>query len=91
MQDKVVAYEKNQHIKPNAGLTDQLSANIEQIESNWFDFFFYMIFAICLLLIKIIWLKSEPNKTYIFFVCKLLFCVISPVSVIKNWSFVTSV
>ena len=43
---EVVAYGKNQYIKPNAGLTDQLSqkyvtfsANIRQIESKWFDFF----------------------------------------------------
>ena len=40
----------------------------------------------CLLSIKIIKLKSKPNKTYIFFECKLLLSVIRPViSIIKDF------
>lgn len=46
MQDKVVAYEKNQQNKPSARLTDQLHkditllAEIRQIETKLFDFCF---------------------------------------------------
>ena len=70
-----------------------------QKETKLLDFFYIQQFlekvqvylSMRLLLIEIIWSKCKPNKIYIFFVCKLLLFVISPVRVIKNWNFVISV
>lgn len=93
MQDKVVAYGKNQQNKSSARFTDQLHkditllAEIRQIETKLFDFCFsHAIWEKYSRVYLSMSLFSLPQDLFtdIVFVCKLVLSVISLVSVIEN-------